>query len=1142
MKKKWFQTNHGHLFACIEKFLKIMKIIIFIIAFSAIQTFALDNYAQTKRMDVKIEQSTIVSALEIIEAQSDFFFFYNNKVIKLDKKVSVDLKNKSINEILDVLFKDTDIEYTINNRQIILSGKETGSLLSQQSKKITGKVTDLTGSSLPGVSVVVKGTTTGVITDTNGIYTLANIPENATLQFSFVGMKSQEIAVGNKTTIDVLLAAESIGLEEVVAVGYGVQKKKLVTGATIQISGDNIQKMNTVSPLTAMQSQSPGVSITKYSGKPGSDFKINIRGLGTIGSSNPLIIIDDVAGGDLNLINPSDIESIDVLKDAASAAIYGARAANGVILIKTKQGSKGKNKISYDGYYGVQNVAKYVDVLNAPQYIDLQNESYKNIGAPIPDWAAKVPEYNRIQQGWKGTDWQREFTNKNAPVQNHALGLTGGGDLSKYSLGISYTGQEGIYGQPEAPNYQRYSFRLNSEYAILKNSSFDVIKIGENLLYNFVNQQHGNLAADGIYYNDTRYATNMHPLMSVYDENGNFTKQIPFADLGNPIGSYHFQRSGSESKRHNLRANAYLEIQPIKGLVFRSNFGYQLNADLNRSYVPTFDLGGRNVETVDVVDQSLSTGIGYQLENTLNYKLSIKETHNLDILVGQSIDKSGLGESMYGRNRGSIFDTFEYAYLSNVKSLNPSNVVLNGTPWGKNIISSYFGRVNYDYKETYMASIIMRADGSSNFAKGKQWGYFPSVAAGWILSNESFMKSTSNVLDYLKIRASWGRNGNQNIIPFQYLSTYSFSEGDYYFGPEKDSYKTGAYPSILPNKDVTWETSEQLNIGIDSRFFKSRLGINIDWYNKTTKDWLVQAPVPTVWGAAAPYINGGNVENKGFEFVFSWNDKVGELKYGINANVAFNKNNVTYIANTEGIIEGDGEVLSGSDRTPLYRAQVGYPISYFYGYKTEGVFQNQAQIDAYTSAKLAGTRPGDLIIVDTDKSGVIDSKDKTMIGDPNPDAIFGFSFNLGYKGFDFSLSANGVAGNQLISSYRDRTEHNWPTQYLGRWHGEGTSNRYPRIDATGNQNWGLNSDVYVENGDFLRIQNITIGYDFKRLFPKIPLSQARFYVAAQNLYTLTGYYGADPEVGYSNNSWSKGIDIGAYPSPRTIMLGLNLKF
>jgi TonB-linked SusC/RagA family outer membrane protein len=1100
------------------------------------------SFSQTTALSLELKDVTIEQVLNQIESNSTYRFLYNKQLVNVNSKVSISSKNQPIAKVLEQIFKGTEIAYTINGKQIVLSKAEK-SQVKPGSKGISGIVTDLNGDPIIGASVLVKGTTNGTITNANGSYSLFNMPENAILQFSYIGMRKKEVAVGSKSAVNISLEDDAINLSEVVAIGYGVVKKKLVTGASINMTGDDIQKLNTVSPLTAMQSQSPGVSITKNSGKPGDGFKVNIRGLGTIGNASPLVIIDNVVGGDLNMLNPGDIESIDVLKDAASAAIYGARAANGVILIKTKQGKKGKPSLTYDGYTGVQNVAKYVDVLNAQQYIDLQNESYLNIGSPIPTWATLVPDYTKIQEGWTGTDWQKELTNPNAPIQNHSLNLTGGSDFSTFSMGMSYTSQEGVLGQPTAPTYNRYSFRLNSEHVIYKNASFDVVKFGENILYNFVNQDHNGFATGNIYSNDVRNAIVAHPLMTVRDAAGEYTKAIPWCETVSPIGLYEYTHSYNESQSHNLRINPYIEIQPIKGLVFKSSFGYKFSTYQGRSYTPVYDLGGRSNAVLDQVNQNLSTGYGFQFENTINYKTKLNDAHNINALVGQSIEQNGFGNSVNGSNKGSLFNTFEYAYLSNVKTLNASNLSIYGSPWGKSSIASFFGRVNYDYKEKYMASVIMRADGSSNFAKGKQWGYFPSVAAGWLISEEAFMEPTRKIVDLLKIRASWGQNGNQDIAPFQYLSTYSFSNGDYYFGTDKKAPLTGGYPRILPNVDVSWETSEQLNLGFDSRFFDSRLSLNFDWYNKTTRNWLVQAPVPGTWGARAPYVNGGDVENKGVEVAVNWKDKMGDFTYSVGANVAFNKNKVIRIANAEGIIEGASTIFSTADRTSFTRAQVGYPIGYFYGYKTAGVFQSAQAITDYTGGKLATAKPGDLIYVDTDKNNIIDSKDKTFIGDPNPDAIFGFNINLGYKGFDLSASANGVAGNQIATNIRPAgtTFANWPTQYLGRWHGEGTSNRYPRIDANTN-NWGWNSDIYVDNGDFLRIQNVTLGYDFKKLMPKMILTQARIYVSANNLYTFTNYYGADPEIGYGAEGWSKGINLGFYPSPRTVMVGVNLKF
>lgn len=505
-----------------------------------------------------------------------------------------------------------------------------------------------------------------------------------------------------------------------------------------------------------------------------------------------------------------------------------------------------------------------------------------------------------------------------------------------------------------------------------------------------------------------------------------------------------------------------------------------------------------------------------------------------------------MGESMNVTNGYSLFDDFEHAWLDNTKGLTAGTTTISGNPWGQGGLESFFGRLSYDYKETYMATVVMRADGSSNFARGHRWGYFPSVSAGWVLSNESFMESSKSWLDFLKLRGSWGQNGNSNIDNFQYLATVAFDlTGAYSFGNTKTTQSTGGYAEILPNKDVKWETSQTTDLGLDARFLKSRLGVAFDWYNKKTIDWLVKAPVLGSYGTNAPYINGGDVVNKGIELALNWNDKVGDFTYGANFNIAHNVNKVTRIDNGEGIIHGDANVLS-QGTTEMYRAEVGKPIGYFWGYKTAGVFQNAEQIRNTKAFLQKGPQPGDLIFVDTNNDGKIDTNDKVEIGNPHPDFTIGFGINLGYKGFDFSVAGTGAFGQQIAKSYRsfaDTKVQNYATDIFGRWHGEGTSNKLPRLSSGSNTNWQEISDIYIENGDYVKIQNVTLGYDFKKIFNKLPFGQARLYVTAQNVYTFTKYSGQDPEIGYGGGqSWVSGVDLGFYPSPRTILMGINLKF
>lgn len=1020
-------------------------------------------------------------------------------------------------------------------------------LIQQDKQKIiSGVILDSSGIPIIGVNIIEKGTSNGTITDFDGNFTLNVANDDAELVISYIGYLGQIVSIKGKDSITITMEEDSQTLDEVVVVGYGVQKKKLVTGATVQVKGEDLQKMNTVSPMGALQSQSPGVNITKTSGQPGSDFKVSVRGVGTVGDASPLYIVDGVTVGSIDYLSPSDIESIDVLKDAASAAIYGARAANGVILVTTKQGKSGKASIEYDAYVGWQNIVKKIRPLNAPEYAMIMAEAAENSEMNPFDFSSLVPNWDKIQSGeWTGTNWFDEMNNKNAFMQNHALSIRGGTDQSVYSIGLSYTTQEGSFGYPNNPNYTRYSFRLNTEHKLIKGDGFDILKVGENLNYTFT--ERNTIATGGIYNNDIHTAFMTNPFMPVYDENGNYHYAIDWNQKdANPVGLSDYQRSHNLNKGHRIIGNIYLELQPIKGLKYRSSFGIHLNSSSYRSFVPAYDLGPQNFVNENRTIQQLGVGFKWMFENTLNYDLKLKESHLFNFLVGTSAEKSGLGESIRGENVNSLFDDFNHAYLDNNTMVYEGKTFLTGTPEAPGRLLSFFGRANYNYRETYMASLVMRADGSSNFAPGNRWGIFPSVSAGWVITNEKFMEKTSSWLDFLKLRLSWGQNGNQNIAGFQYLANITF-DSKYFFGSDKNKPSTGAYPSNLVNPDVTWETSEQFDLGVDARFFMGRLNVALDWYNKVTKDWLLVAPVLGSYGTGAPFINGGDVRNRGVEIGLSWRDQKGDFQYGINGNLAFNKNKVTRIANSEGIIHGPANVLGRMSE--LYRAEVGYPIGYFWGHKTAGIFQNAEEVQAYqnTDGKviMPDAKPGDLRFVDVNGDGVIDDYDKGMIGDPNPDFTFGLSANFAYKGFDLSIVTNGVAGNQVARSYRapNDTFQNYGTDILDRWHGEGTSNTVPRVMASASINDLYVSDRYIENGAYLRISNVTLGYDFKKIFKKMPLQQIRLYLTGQNLATITKYKGLDPEVGYGGNStWASGIDLGFYPSPRVFMIGVSLKY
>jgi TonB-dependent starch-binding outer membrane protein SusC len=1149
-----------------KKFIRIMKITGLLLMLSVVSVFAGKSYSQTKLLNFRADNTTVKDVLEKIEDQSEFYFMYSGKVIDANREVSVNITDQKIDVALEQLFAGTDVYYTIRDRIIVLTTPEIlskESLVALQQKTVSGTVTDESGEPLPGVTVIVTGTTQGTVTNVNGEFSLA-IPEDAeTLQFSFVGMHTQEVPIEGRTTFTVIMEADIVGIEEVVAIGYGVQKKKLITGATLQVKGENIEKLNSVSVLGALQSQTPGVYITQSSGQVGEGFRINIRGLGTTGETSPLYVIDGVAGGSLSSLNPSDIESIDVLKDAASAAIYGARAANGVILVTTKKGKAGKLQITYDGYFGVQNaITNDVTPLNAEQYMEIINKALLTqdiSGGLLYNWEDELPAsmLASIKNGsWNGTNWLKEGTNANAPITSHAVNLMGGNDQSRFSLGFSYLMQEGTIGYPATPHYDRYTARMNSDHSIWKKNGRDIIRFGENIV--FSNYSKSGVSIGNMYSNNVRNLLKMSPLLPAYNDQGDYYIYKDMVEdgwnfeqeLNNPLAHLDYTRKNRNSVTRRLQANSFLEIAPLKELKFKSSLGYNFYQNSYRYYVPTYVLSAKTTNITDDVTQSQSWSTNWTWENTLNYTKLFGE-HSIDALVGQSMEKWGYGESVYIKNSNSLFPgSYDHAYIGNTQGLDNTNTDISGEPSTAGSLASIFGRINYNFLEKYLLSLVMRADGSSNFARGNRWGYFPSVSAGWVITNEPFMESVPDLMNFLKLRGSWGQNGNCNIDNFQYLATIAFNSSAYFYD-DKNNPSTGAYPDILPNPDVTWETSEQLDLGFDARFFDSRLGMNFDWYIKTTKDWLVVAPTLLSYGTGAPFINGGDVENKGVELAFSWVDRIGsDFKYDINMNLAHNKNNVLRLANEEGIIHGPDQVIA-ENTTESFRVEVGYPMGYFWGYKTLGVFQNQAQIDQFLAdggvTKQSTPVPGDLIFQNTDENDVIDENDKTYIGNPHPDFTGSLSLNLSYKGLDFSMTAYGAFGQQIIKCYRsysDTPNDNYTTDvYTKYWTGEGSTNRYPAFSFGKHQNFVDISDIYIEDGDYVKISNITIGYNFKNMWKNLPVSQLRIYATAQNMFTISNYSGMDPEIGFGGGvSWASGVDNGYYPSSRTYMVGMNLKF
>ncbi|MCD7795656.1 MAG: TonB-dependent receptor [Alistipes sp.] len=1037
--------------------------------------------------------------------------------------------------------------------------------LSAQQIPISGVVVDKSDAPLVGASVIAgEGSAAkGVTTNVDGKFTLMVAPGDR-LTVSYIGYESCTVVVRpGETTLRIVMEENSTILDAVVAVGYGVQKKKLITGATLQVKGDDIAARNTVSPIGALQGQTPGVNIMSYGGKPNAGYKVNIRGVGTNGDANPIVVIDGLVGSldNLNALNPNDIESLDVLKDAASTAIYGARAANGVILVTTKHGKDGRTNITFDAYVGWQNIAKRPQMLNAQEYMYIYDVARMYEGNSPNDWASIVPAniWEQLQNGWKGTDWLSMMIGKNAPQQSYNLGITGGSNKGSYSMGLGYTSQEGVMLRDYLNSkFERLTARINSEYNLVQVGERNVIKFGQNLMLAYNNSNGLNaVSTGGAWSNSIRQGLKASPLFPCYDENGDWYVGASWLNdsQANPVRSA--TRGGADqnnSKNYSARGNFFLQIEPVKSLVFRTTFGFGYSGYTSRGYSTPYNDGVFGSVTTDKIEQSSGNDFAWSWENTLSYNFSI-EKHNMTALVGMSAEKWGYGEGLSGSRTANSYGDWLHAYLSNGTSLatEPNAWNMSGWPSGRGAINSYFGRINYDYDSKYMATVTLRADGSSNFARGHRWGYFPSVSAGWNIDREHFMEGTRDFLDQLKLRASWGQNGNCNIDNFQYLATIAVGGADYFFGDDKVNKIIGSYPDKIANPDLTWERSEQWDVGIDARFLNNRLGFTFDWYRKTTKDWLVNAPILASYGTGAPVINGGDVRNQGVELGLTWNDNAGDFHYSVGANMAYNSNQVTRLANDSGSINGPGDaVLQNS--TYISRIEVGQPIGFFYGYKTLGVFQNQEQIDNYVDKDgnmiQPTAKPGDLIFYDRDRDGQISDKDKMKIGDPHPDVTFGINVQLSYKGFDLSLNGYGAFGQQIANGYRDHTSSgydNWTYNLASKvWHGEGTSNRYPRPSTAAHINWSYISDIYVDDADYFRLQNLTLGYDFKKLFPKIPLGRCRFYVSFNNLFTITKYKGFDPEIGTDGNwggtSWVQGVDQGFYPSSRTFLVGVNLTY
>ena len=949
---------------------------------------------------------------------------------------------------------------------------------------------------LPGVNVVVKGTSIGTITDLDGQFSFA-VPAKSMLSITYIGYKPLEVAADGSKLMNITLQEDTETLDEVVVVGYGVQKKSVVTAAISRVTAEDLNNTTPSRIEDALKGKVSGVQITQSSGQPGADSKVRIRGVGTVNNSEPLYIVDGMpVDGGINYLNPTDIQSVEILKDAASAAIYGARAANGVILVTTKSGVSGKTNITYDFTYGLQNPWKKRSVLNATEYMTLMNEVAVNDG--------NAPKYlpEQIASAGKGTDWQDETFNYDAPVQSHQVSVNGGSDKIVYFLSLGYFDQEGIVGGNYGKsNYNRWSLRTNSTYNVFetKDRSFlNKMRVGVNISYARAkssgietNSEYGSILGSALAFDPTVpvYATNPESVLASYphavkDKDGK-VYTIPaggFQEIANPVGMLNAPTS-STLNEDKFVASFWGELDLYEGLKFKSSYGADLAFWGNDGYTFPYFLAtqGKNI-TQSSVFSNMHRGFTWQVENTLTYTKTFDDKHNLTVLLGQSAKEYTLRE-LYGDDYDLLETNPDKANINSAIADRDEERVAGGTGGFSNqTLASYFGRIDYNFDERYMIQATVRRDGSSNFGPNHKWAVFPSVSLGWNVTNEAFMDSRPDWFSNLKLRASWGKNGNERIGQFRYTSLMDGGQ-NYYFGSgDHATMQYGSSPSKIANPDVKWEESEQLDLGFESRFFNNSLTFGFDYFKKKTNGMLMDQPIPAYVGKGAPIANAGDMQNWGLEFESTYKLKINDFSFNVGANASYLNNKLIKLGNASGeAIYAD----AGASGVGSYvKGRNGEVYPYFYGYKTGGILQNQQQADEYNSKYGEKAQPGDVIFLDIagEKSNTPDGKitdaDKTKIGKGMPDWTFGLSLGADWKGFDLNLFFQGTAGNDVFdfSQRGDIQAMNRPSWMLDRWIGEGTSNKIPRMTAVNpNRNW-RSSDLYIKDGSYVRLKTIQLGY------------------------------------------------------------------
>lgn len=1100
-----------------KQIFRIMRISTFLLMVCVFCSYAGNAHSQNAKVSIRMNNVKLDKILNEIENQTDYLFIYNNQV-DINKITSVKVKNEAVAQVLDRILSGTGINYELEGTHIILTTEAIKDLhAQQQAKTVTGTVTDVSGEPIIGANIRIKGTTTGTITDIDGNFSIKAEPQSV-IEVSYIGYLTQETVINNQKSIRFLLKEDTKTLDEVVVIGYGVQKKADLTGSVANI---NTEKLNTQSNANigqALQGKIAGVDIVSQGGAPGSGTRIMVRGIGTLNNASPLYIVDGMYMNSIDHINPNDIASIDVLKDASSAAIYGSRAANGVIIVTTKEGSntEGKPIIDLSVNLGISTASKFLDMLDAKGWAEVTTIARQAIGKPALDMATDLANK-------PDNDWQ-DIMFRPALMQNYNLSVKGGGKYSTYYTGLGYFNQDGIV---KGTNYQRYNIQSKNDY------KRGIFSAGTNLIISFSHDKplHQELRGGMI-----GTILQSVPTLEKYDDTREGGYGGTYGDVVNiphPLAIIDDNIMDRYNENVKIFANLYAQIELFKGLKYKLNLTPDFSFERYKNYLNKYDFGLATNSITQLTERQRRRR-NILVENLLTFDRTFGE-HKISALAGYTYQDSRFRHiQAYGEGLPQGLEEIDAA------TTNRSN---EGNSW-RSVLTSILGRVFYSYQNKYLFTATIRRDGSSKFGKNNRYGYFPSFSLGWNVAEEKFMENV-HWLDQLKLRGGYGVLGNQEIDNYQYSSTITTGIN---YPDGNGGLLQGAFPKNFANPDIKWEETAMTNVGIDFMAFNNRLSLTADYYVKNTKDILLTVPIPiSSGGANDPIRNAGKIRNNGFEFNLGWMDQPNpDISYGINLIGSFNKNKVIAMGSESGSIKGG----STNQNITTSETKAGYPIGGYWLISTAGYFNSQEEVDAYAKdgKKIQpAAEPGDIKFVDANNDGVINDDDRVFQGSPFPDFTFALNGNMRYKNFDLSIGLQGVLGNKIYNATRQTLEDvtkgsNFLASCLDYWTPENKNASHPRLTWDDpNRNTRAESDRYLENGSYLRLRSVQLGYTFPQTWFKGAIQHARVYINAENLFTITSYSGYSPDVNADNANY-RGFDNFIYPTNRTFMLGLNVTF